>query len=318
MIIFVTTKSHSYTLGGIIKSPHRTARIVCWSYDRLFTARSIRAATVIFTDVDRLRHFELQEAAAMYRLLKAQGIRVLNDPALCRQRYDLLFHLHASGFNGFQAYRASVLPRPSRFPVFLKCETDHRQEFDQLIEDQTTLDRRLAEVEASGVPLRNMLVIEFANTPWREGAYRRTTMYRIGDAMIAGSTVLETSPFVKYGTKGLSTDEDFRLFADELHRNADAETLRPVFELARIDYGRADFGLDEGRPVVYEINTNPTIGSTLTSRSEAFNEAVRFGMRRVVEAVCALDGEDRKATLRSRLAVFLGLIGRPVRSLRLP
>ncbi len=318
MIIFLTTKAHSYTLRGVVKSPHRTAPIVRWSYDRLFRSASMRAATVIFTDVDRLRHFELQEAARIYRVLKAQGIRVLNDPALCRQRYDLLFHLHASGVNGFQAYRASCMPRPSRFPVFLKCETDHRQEFDQLIPDQPALELRLREVESSGIPLRNLLVIEFANTPWREGAYKRSTMYRVGDAMISGNTVLEANAFVKYGTRGLSTDEDFRIFENELNENVDADRFRPIFEIARIEYGRADFGSDGGRPAIYEINTNPTVGGNAASRDEAFNEATRLGMKRVVEAVCALDGEDRHATYSSRVEVLLGLIGRPARRLRLP
>ena len=41
--------------------------------------------------------------------------------------------------------------------------------------------------------------------------------------------------------------------------NPFAEALRPVFEIAGVDYGRVDFGLVGGRPQIYEINTNPDI-----------------------------------------------------------
>lgn len=318
MIIFITTKRHSYTLGGVVTSPHRNAPLRVLSYENLFLQSSIRAATVVFTDFDRLRHFELAEAARIYRVLKAQGVRVLNDPARCRQRYDLLVNLHRSGLNAFQAYRANCAPRPSRFPVFLKCETDHRQDFDELIPDQATLDRRLLEVEEQGTPLRNMLVIEFANMPWRDGVFRRSTAYRIGEEYLAGSVVLEDRPFVKYGTAGLSTDEDFRIFAEEQAQNFGADDMRPVFDLARVDYGRVDYGRDGDGLAVYEINTNPTIGRDIKTRDEAFRQAVLLGMRRVVEAVCALDGEDRKAQFNPPRSFTQLLLWKTPRALRVP
>ena len=39
------------------------------------------------------------------------------------------------------------------------------------------------------------------------------------------------------------------------------DVLRRAFELARVDYGRADFAIVGGRPQIYEINTNPRHGS---------------------------------------------------------
>ncbi|HEY6904140.1 MAG TPA: hypothetical protein VI216_07510, partial [Candidatus Acidoferrales bacterium] len=41
--------------------------------------------------------------------------------------------------------------------------------------------------------------------------------------------------------------------------NPHAEWLRETFALANIRYGRIDYGLLDGKPQVWEINTNPTI-----------------------------------------------------------
>jgi len=44
-----------------------------------------------------------------------------------------------------------------------------------------------------------------------------------------------------------------------LDGNPHADWIRDVFRLARIDYGRIDYGFVDGRPQAYEINTNSTI-----------------------------------------------------------
>ena len=61
---------------------------------------------------------------------------------------------------------------------------------------------------------------------------------------------------------------DWRIFdrerADEESRycetNPHEAWIREIFRLARIDYGRIDYGMLDGKPQVWEINTNPTIG----------------------------------------------------------
>ena len=42
------------------------------------------------------------------------------------------------------------------------------------------------------------------------------------------------------------------------------ETIKQVFEIANIEYGRVDFGIVAGKPVFYEINTNPCVGFNLS------------------------------------------------------
>ena len=40
-----------------------------------------------------------------------------------------------------------------------------------------------------------------------------------------------------------------------------AEVARKAFEIANIEYGRADIGIVAGRPQIYEINFNPDVRS---------------------------------------------------------
>jgi hypothetical protein len=304
MILFFTTRPHRYTLGGLRKSRYRTAQIRVRSYDWLFRQSKVRAATCIFTDFDRLRHFELVAAAGAFRQLREAGVRVLNDPARCCQRSELLFRLHQAGINRFRAYPAELAPRPSRFPVFLKCESHHNQDFDELIGDQAGLDRRLEDLRSSGFPLHYMLVIEFANREHRKHVYRRHTVYRIGDRLVPANAVTETSPFVKYGDPRIVTETDRAASVLEIMQNPYAETMRRVFDIAEIDYGRADFGFDGDTPAVYEINTNPAIGRRVRGMSGAFADAVECSMRMIAEAVDALDGQDNCVRLSYPRASF--------------
>ncbi len=297
MILFFTATDHTYTVKGHSQSPYRGRPVAARTYDWLFRQRQLRAACCVFTDFDRLRHFELVAAAAIYRQLREAGIRVLNDPARCCQRAELLHRLYRAGINRFRAYPAAMDPKPERFPVFLKCESDHAQEFRDLIPDQSTLDKTLEALRESGYPLHYLLVIEFANRQLHDQVYRRHTIYRIGERMIAANTVTEDSPFVKYGKPGLATAEDLAASTTEILDNPHAGPMRRVFELAHIEYGRADFGFDGDALAVYEINTNPSVGLRVNSSSAVLNDAVQSSMRAIAQAVDALDEGEHSARL---------------------
>jgi hypothetical protein len=307
MIVFFTTARHRYALKGIIRSRHRTAPVAVHSYDWLFRQSSMRAATCVFTDFDRLRPYELARAAVLYRQVRDSGIRVLNDPAAACHREELLFRLHQAGINKFQAYRAVLDPKPARFPVFLKNVSGHAQDLDELIGSQAELDLRLRELRDTGFPLTHMLVIEFANRMHRENIYRRHTIYRIGDRMVPANPVTEANPFVKYGNIGLASEADIERSTAEIMTNPHAALMRKVFDIASIEYGRADFGFDNGEPAVFEINTNPAIGERVVGAKGAYLDAISHSMKLIAEAASALDGEDKKAKLRHSKHYFTRL-----------
>ena len=55
------------------------------------------------------------------------------------------------------------------------------------------------------------------------------------------------------------------------------EWLKRVFQEAKIDYGRVDYGMVAGAPVVWEINLNPDYGNRSRKNPEKRNpEVVRY------------------------------------------
>ena len=105
MIVFVLTPGHSYTHRDIVGADP-DLKIEFLYYTDMAKLQSLPRATYIFGDMDRLPTEVLRVACKLYRQLRDQGIRVLNDPARVLSRYGLLRRLHDEGINGFNAYRS--------------------------------------------------------------------------------------------------------------------------------------------------------------------------------------------------------------------
>ena len=312
MITFLTTRGHTHTIGGYLQSPRRRARIEVKTYDWLFSRRSVRAGTFVFTDLERLAHHELAAAARAFRLFEKAGLRTLNDPAWVQARVGLLHKLQVEGINDFRCYHAELEPRPERFPVFIRGESNHGKPHGGLIADQMTLDRELIRLREAGIPLRGLLVIEFSAAPIRDGAYRKHSVFRVADELLSFTPVIEDSWYVKYGKTGFSSDDELAACTREMDDNPFAERLRPVFELARIEYGRVDFGVVDDRISVFEINTNPSVALPSPHRHVDYERATRASIDRITDAVCNQDSGDGsdiptpwKEVSRLRLGRFL-------------
>src|SRR6266481_7408867 len=103
MIVYLTTRGHRFTMRMYLDSWGRplARRIVPLTYDDVLAARSLRAATYIFGDLERLAPVEAAAAGALRATLQARGLRTLNDPLRSLRRYDLLRALRAHGSNRF-------------------------------------------------------------------------------------------------------------------------------------------------------------------------------------------------------------------------
>ena len=258
MIIFVVTREHPYTLKSAVEqSPGLDLRVV--GYDRLFSATRFPRATYVFTDLDRLPAWQVQRAADQYRLLRDRGVRVLNDPARLLSRHGLLRKLFRKGINDFDAYRVEEEITPARWPVFLRAEGDHKAPLSGLLYNWDEARRAIDSAVEAGKPVSSMLLIEYAAEPVRPGLFRKLSIFRIGDASFAANCVHENNWLVKYGTNGIAPldlyEADLRIVED----NPYGAALKPVFEAASIEYGRADFGIVGGKVQTYEINSNPTV-----------------------------------------------------------
>lgn len=287
MICIVTTWSHD-THRKLLDFPG-LPEVRLWTYDRLFRSRSLPAATWIFTDMDRLGFWELELAARVYRSLRSHGMRVLNDPARAAHRFDLLSRLHERGLNRFKVWRAGQAATVDRWPVFLRTESAHRGPLGGLIDSPSALAHELANAVDAGHPMRDLMIVEYCAEPVREGLFRKHAIFRVGDQMVTTLAVHDTSWLAKRGQQGVAGEE---LYLDELEKldcNPHAEALRRAFEIADIEYGRADYAIVAGEPQVYEINTNPSIGRVLSHPDPSRIQSARKWEQNFVAALAEID-----------------------------
>lgn len=289
MICFVLTHGREYTLNSLRENIAGT-EIRLITYDQLIRARSLPCATYVFIDLDRLSYFDLELAAIVYRQLRDAGLRVLNDPAVVKKRYLLLRALSAAGINHFNAYLAAEMPANMQFPVFIRKMQGHGVPETDLLEDRAAVDRSLAEIVGRGVPLENLIVIEYAGEPIRPGIYRKMSVFRVADTITSFICGHDRNWLVKVGEKGLAGEELYRDEARIVRDNPYAEQFRKIFDLAHIEYGRADFSLRGGRVEVFEINTNPMVGKPVTSHPFPMRvETMQVVWENVVAAITKID-----------------------------
>ena len=288
MIRFLQTRGHRYTMKHARRAP-TAPPVTLMNYDALLRSRWLRRGTYVFTDVDRLGFWDLELASQAYLQLRDAGVTVLNNPATVKTRYPLLRALHAAGLNDFNAYRVAELGDAVRFPVFVRKIYGHREPLSDLLQTRAQLDEKIAAAIAAGTPEENLLIIEFAVEPVRDGLFRKLAAFRIGDAIVPHSSVHDTQWIVKYGKLGSAGEE---LYCEELEfiqTNPFAEHLKKVFDLAHIEYGRADFGFYRGRIQVFEINTNPHVAPGTTHPSAVRLQSMGLAWEKYLAALRVID-----------------------------
>ena len=257
MIVFVSTEQHRYTNRDLAKEPGSRVRIA--TYDELFTFEQLPRAAYVFTDLDRLSDERLEHASKSFRMLRKNGLPVYNDPSRFLGRYGVLRRLHHEGINEFNAYRVDSLEKPARWPVFIRADGDHKRPLSDLLHNQEELDAGIARVIGEGAPISTLLIIEYAAEEVRPGLFRKLSVFRIGEQMVGFICVHDNQWLVKYGKPNIATadmyDDEFRMVRD----NPYGEEMRRIFQLIGLEYGRVDFGIVNGRPQIYEINSNPDV-----------------------------------------------------------
>jgi len=260
MICFHQTRGHAYTLRHVRRSPSAPP-IRQGNYDQLLRARSVPRGTQVFTDLERLGPWDLELAAGLYLQMKQAGLPVWNNPARFKNRHSLLRTLHRAGLNDFDAYRVHGISAIRRYPVFLRKIQNHRSPVSDLLHTPAEVAEAVDRALAGGTPEENLVVIEYLAEPVRPGFYRRFSCYRVGPDIVPYLTLHDRVWLVKYGVEqGLEFDGIEDVYREEhalIEQACHAEHLRRVFEIAGVEYGRADYGLYQGRIQVFEINTNP-------------------------------------------------------------
>lgn len=260
MIFYLVTEEHAYTMGGYLQSwgQHLARQIHLIRYDALLEPKELKFpfGTWIFSDIDRLPS-KVQAVAIRLRdeMAKDGQYRMLNDPARSMRRYELLRTLHERGENGFDVYRLTEARLPRRYPVFIRME-DHQRLDEQLISSEEILRKMLDAIVSDGVARDELLIVEQLDTADAKGVYRKYGAFRVGNRIVPRHVLFNSHWWVKEPAD-VVPEEQAREELEYVTGNPHAEQLMKIFELARIQFGRIDYSLHNGRIQVWEINTNP-------------------------------------------------------------
>ena len=254
MIFYVATRSHRYTmslyLDGLGRAVRDRIRIV--AYEEL--RGRLPAGAFIFSDLERLTPWWRGFATRVHERLVAGGRRVLNDPARSLRRYDLQARL--AGWNDFRVFKAGEVPADLGFPVFLHGERDHDGPSTGLLPTRPELADALRRQPGA-------MVVEYLDTSDHDGVFRKYSAFRVGDAIFPRHLFFSRDWVVKLAD--LADERQVREELDYFERNPHEAELREIFDLSGIEYGRIDYALKDGRIQVWEINTNPTIATDIST-----------------------------------------------------
>ncbi len=293
MIVYLSTTDHGYTIADYLAGPGAAmaGRVVPKTYLEVVAGGiagldGLVPATWIFSDIERLLPVMAKRAAELWRYLAGRGCRLLNHPTRALRRYEMLRTLHDRGLNDFDVHRLTDLRMPRRYPAFLRRDDNHSGPVTTLRHDEAQLRRAIETVRRRDWPWQNMIIVEFCDTADGDGLYRKYGAFRIGDAIVPGH--MDVSRHWSVKDADITAPGELAREVRFLDQNPWEDAIRQVFAIARLDYGRIDFSIRDGRIVVWEINTNPLIASPASQRPDRAKVAGRL-FPRFAQALAALD-----------------------------
>ena len=234
------------------------------TYERLAAATELPVGACVFAAVDGLGTAGTELAVrACERLAAARPpASLLNHPGRCLRRLELLNRLHAEGVNGFRAFTARdaiARTRELRFPVFVSGVDGHGGAKRELLRSPMALRSALFQLRLRGLRMRDLAVIEFSDTREADGSFVTYAAFIVGDRVIPRHVMFSrrwATSRTRVGWSLEQTQREARYIAENPHESE----LRRLFDLGEISYGRIDYSIRRGRPQVWKIVTNPTIG----------------------------------------------------------
>jgi hypothetical protein len=177
------------------------------------------------------------------------------------RRYDLLTTCFQRKRNAFRIHRAADFLQCQKFPVFLRVADDHNASLSGLLHSRKELARAVAKSLYRGYRLRDLIVVEYCGTADETGMFRKYSAFIIGDTILP-HTLMHSQDWITKSQGRVIDAATAREEIDFVQSRDHLTWLRETFALAKIGYGRIDYGMLGGEPQVWEINTNPCIMRT--------------------------------------------------------
>ena len=267
MLYYLCREAHQYTIRDFLAAlpKERRPRLEIATYERLFATRRLPLGHLIFTDLDRLTPYELEvaESAARAVIKRAPQAQIYNSPADVRLRYQLLRRLFELGINPVEATRVDDERMPTRFPVFIRREAEAMgpeplAPLGPLLRSGEEYRLALGMLRREGRSLAGLIALSFIDTGDKQGIYRKYGVIRAGETLVPQHLFFSPNWVVKrtevpFTPEMIAEEQDFAL------GNPHATALRQIFDEAGITFGRVDYTMGSKGPVVFEINTNPSM-----------------------------------------------------------
>jgi hypothetical protein len=263
MISFWVTRAASFGIDRyrLRRGKEIAQRFEPRHYDELTTEVRIDHGPQIMSAVDQIGP---RARAAVGLMLDeharlAPGSARFNDPRHVLLRVELLNRLQEAGMNRFGVWRAADFRQVDRFPVFLRAAADHSGPRTELLRSQREIAQAVRALRVRGHRLRDLIVVEFCDASGCDGLFRKYAAFRVGDHILPCHLMTSST----WQVKSMVNTVDRRAIEAELEyveTNPHEGWLWRVFELAGIQFGRVDYGVSDGVPQIWEINTNPTLG----------------------------------------------------------
>ena len=134
---------------------------------------------------------------------------------------------------------------------------------------------------------REVVAVEFIDTADSEGLYRKYSAFRVGDQIVPRHVFFSREWMQKQAdlTDPAYLEEERAYVETNPHRGA----VLDVFELARIEYGRVDYSILDGRLQVWEINTNPSLAGPISDQKPEREHVHALFARRMNRCLADLD-----------------------------
>ena len=309
MITYWVTETGAFGMEEWLlrRAPELSPRIRVRRYESMTPALEIQSGAHIFSALDQLGPQGLATVAGLWDELarQAPSLRLLNDPRRAARRRELLRRLFEAGINRHRAHGTQDDPRGFRFPVFLREESGHSGPLTGLLRSPAELTEALRALRVRGFPGEELLVVEFSDVAGPDGRYQSAAACRVGDRIVPAH-LLRGRHWVLKWDDSEHDEATMRAFRDYTASNPHADWVRRVFELAEVDYGRLDYGIQGDTLVAWEINLNPTIGPTPGGRrGDPFPEPIeslmwegrQFYVRGLSDGLLRLDPEADDRTI---------------------
>lgn len=228
------------------------------AFEDVFSSRQLPSGTWVFMGARQLPPAGRKLAEAVWQALTDAGLKVLNRPSLLMSRHMILDTMYRAGINDFRSYNPTEIAEDIRFPVFVRFAEQHAGSLSPLLSNRKELASFLRWQRLRGRKMHELLVVEFCDTANDRGEYRKYSAHYVNGELATQFLHVDLHWMVK---DAASTFRDEWVFEERefIRENSHAAEISQVFEIAKIDFGRLDYGLLNGKLQVWEINTNPSL-----------------------------------------------------------